>query len=152
MKNFKLIVKHQGIIKHEPEFDTLEEMQAHQALILEKNEWNFPTKEVVIPAWQETIPAKPEVLDAEGNVLEPAVPEYVVVHPEEIKQVPDVEFETIDNTAANESENVKKEKKHKDRGDRITEFKAIDWSKNLTQKQLQDIVKQLVKEAIKDDE
>lgn len=151
MKNFKLICKDINGKTHEPEFDTRLEAEEMQARILDKNEWNFATKEVLVPSWQETIPAKPEVLDDFGNVLEPAIPEHIIVHPDELKQVPDATFEIIDNTIANEAEKAKETQKKSDRNDRVVNLKAIDWSKNLSNVQMQTILKALVEDNLKDE-
>lgn len=151
MKNFKLIVKDQNNkILHEPEFDTALELEQHKGLILDKNEWNFPTKEVLVPAWQETIPAKDAVLDKDGNIIVPAEPEHIVFHPDELKQVPDVIFDIVDNTAANEAEKVKENKKKADHGDAITALKAIDLN-NISNADLKIIAKHLVINFLKDE-
>lgn len=59
---------------------------------------------------------------------------------------------TEDITAQVEAEKAKKDKKQKDRGDRVTSLKAIDLTKNLSATQVETIVKLLVIELLKDEE
>ncbi|MGZ3770054.1 MAG: hypothetical protein ACXVCP_00420 [Bdellovibrio sp.] len=108
MKNFKLLVKDiNNNILHEPEFKTRLEAEEMQALILEKNEWNFP----------------------EGFTTE-----------------------IQDNTASIEAEKTKAAQKQKDRGDRVTSLKTIDWSKVNSITEIKAILKALVDDNLKDEQ
>jgi hypothetical protein len=165
MKPYKLLVKHDEKIVHAPSFDTMLELEAHRYLIIAKNDWNFPTKVILVPTRTEIVPAKqevvqvvPEVLDDVGNVidpehivvLEPAIAEHQVIRPEHEVKVLDVVFEVVDNTAMiadKEAKTVDREKKYQAR---LTNVKNIDWSKVDTIAELKTIVRVLVEDFLKE--
>jgi hypothetical protein len=84
---FKLIVKDlQNNILHEPTFASLEEAEAMKSDILVFNDWNFPSHLEVKPGWVEVI-------------REENMPEYTIIHPEQIAKIPDFTIEILDITA-----------------------------------------------------
>jgi len=121
---FKLTVSSQpqnelASILHSATYPDLATAEFWKQEILEKNEWNFPTRtelvpertEVIpaIPERIEVIPAVPEQLDEQGQVVipaqpeqtivYPAIPEQTIVYPAFEKQVPDVTITIEDITA-----------------------------------------------------
>ena len=92
---FKLTVTSQpqnglASILHSATYADLATAEFWKQEILEKNEWNFPTRTELVPERTEFIPAVPEQLDEQGQVIVPAQPEQTIVYPAYERQVPDV--------------------------------------------------------------
>jgi len=113
-------------------------------------------------------PAYDEVIEPEIRIIHPAI-EGVPTH-DDIPEVPPVEewtetipaaivhheseyiLEMVDITEEIEAKRIKKETKKAERESRVKDLSEIDWGAISTVASLKQIVKQLVKESLKDDE
>lgn len=135
MKPFKLKITHQGKTLHEPSFDTLEELKEHRVGIESMGlQFNFPTKQVLKPAWVEEIAATDEV------------PAHQIQHPEEMVTVYDIEIFEEDKTLEIKAEKQTKEAKKLAKEKRKDDRKKLDWSKVNSVAELKAIVKSLAEE------
>ena len=90
----------------------------------------------------EVYPRIPEYIDEQGNVI----PEVHAVTVTEYKFAAEYSIDIKDITAEVRAEKQAKEAKKLAKEKRKADRKAVDWSKNLTTKQLQEIVKNLVED------
>ena len=157
--NLKLKVLKNGVQTHGAEssqFESIEAFEAWKQQCIDSNVWGKPerwlqdspmsplseeekaksTKNRVV----ELSPEVPESKDEDGNVI-PAIP--AVLGTEYYFQAEYV-VETEDITAKIEAEKLAKEEKKKAKEKRSSDLSKIDWSKTMTVKQLQEVVKSIL--------
>ena len=125
---------------HGAQFESLTEAQSWIALCESNQSWGLPER------WLADTPMNPLSEEEKAKAKNKRKVEVMGEEVEEYFFEADYQIDVKDITAEVQAEKAAKEAKKLAKEKRKADRKAVDWSKNLTTKQLQEIVKSLVED------